>query len=225
MQRFSVFALSTVLFFFLLAPGLLTAADKGVFTITKAEGDVLHVVDGQAPKPLKAGDKVTGGRLAVMEEGSAEVTFPDGKSYPVPQNTLLALDPKLPNLENACAAAGGIRDQSALILVPGENQELPAGKPFKVFVAINPSVVKETALALFSATLEDVQCKNAKRLAEFSTDGKKESKPGKGDFTIHQFKVPQAPAKEGDYKLFIKTVAGTDSKKVGKDQTVVVVKP
>jgi hypothetical protein len=204
------------------APG---AEGPDSFIVTRVDGDVLHVLDGQPPRAVPAGAKIRGGRLAVMEDSAAEVVFPNGTTHPVPQNTLLALDPQAASLENACAAAGGIRDQSALILAPSDNQELQAGRPFQALIAINPSQVPEPGLALCCTTLEDMQFTKGQVLAEFTARTAATGGPGKGDFLLYRLEVPAAPAQEGDFKLFLRSVAGVASKRIGKDQAIIVVAP
>jgi hypothetical protein len=219
MSRHSLFVL---VFLFSLSSFVLCGMDAA-FTIEKATGEVFHVLDGDAPRLLKPGEKISGGRLAVMEESSAEVTFPNGTRYPIPQNTLLLLDPTCETLENACAAAGGIRDRSTLFLQPVDQQAMKAGEAFPVLVAVDASRITDVAtLSLAVAAIDDIDKKNPKTLLEFSAIGKPETKPGMLGYRLFHLEVPKAPSREGEYVLFVKPVTGVGDQQIGKETTIVV---
>jgi hypothetical protein len=89
----------------------LKSGEKAVAQVTDIRGDVRVIKEDGRNIPLIR-DSVLGprDRIASIEEGSTfTITIEGGKSYPVPQNTMLIMSPDLELLDNACAAAPGIR--------------------------------------------------------------------------------------------------------------------
>ncbi len=192
-----------------------SSPDAGLFKVDNIQGEVMQILDGQDPKMLKSGDRITGGKLVTLEDSSTKLTFPDGKDYPVPANTLLFLDPKCNTLEGSVAAAAAIRDPSVHFVIPGENAVLPLNKPFSLIVGINLEGGNVKGVDSFS--INAVSIDDPDKSIEL---GQIKAKPGKSPLSFSKSEVSKTPGKAGEYELIIKTIEKPIGKQIGKSRAV-----
>ena len=206
---------------------LLAEGPSASFTIISCQGEVVYVPDGkEEPQAVQTQQTLSGGRFITLDEGRAEIKFPGGKSYSVPPNTLLMLDPKFDSLDSACAAAAAIRDRTVIFVKPEENASILSGTPMSVMLGVqmDSSAVKEAERLALIASREDDSGKS--REVELQKLPTAEGKSPIGSMGYRFLRVTSnAPLEPGEYTLYVKAFNGAGNKKIGKDRVINVVKP
>ncbi|HNV69782.1 MAG TPA: hypothetical protein PKO06_08800 [Candidatus Ozemobacteraceae bacterium] len=198
------------------------------FQIVSCEGDVLHVPDGtEAPEPAKPGVTITSGRFITLESGKAELKFPSGKTFAIPANTLLMIDPKQETLENACAAAAAIRDRSVLFVLPREGETITAGKPVALLFGVQIDALDLASTSGLKVLALDAASADKPKEIELATLALGDNPSlGAGTMGYRYFRLESARGlPEGEYEIIVKTQATPAGKKVGKARAISVTKP
>ncbi len=204
-----------------------TPAPTG-FQIVSCEGEVLHVPDGtEAPEPAKPGSTITSGRFITLENGKAELKFPSGKTFIIPANTLLMIDPKQETLENACAAAAAIRDRSVLFVLPREGEQVMAGKPLSLLFGVQIDALDLSATNGLKVMAIDAANPEKPKEIELASIALGDNPAlGAGTLGYRYFRLETTRGlPEGEYEIIVKTQATPAGKKVGKARAISVATP
>ena len=191
-------------------------AEPGVFAVQKVAGQILHVAEQGDPAPVADGAKLAGGRLVFLDDASAQVTFPSGKTFDVHPNTVLFLDPKATSLENACEGAAAVRAGGVTILAPAPGRVVAPGARLQVLVKFDLEAdaiadVEEAAVFLHQAQQAPVRLGDAFAIPE---DGKQ---------VLHLFSG-SAPTQPGPWEIQVRSTA-LPPEKVGSTVAITVGPP